>query len=281
MFNILQPTLRTLNKNLANSRAQFMKRKAEVGTTSQKSTVKAYSNSPEGLKINYQRSHKQSLGFRRGSNVKNLKTGASTTKGKKKINFLNQKSTRENKEGRWSKIPLVNNNPNMKLDSTGGIGGAGDNISAKIKQKVKNRKLSSKGIRYHNASNRHEDSISSGYYGSGQLELSSIKKSKLLKNPVASIGKPQDNISTEENDILMTYLRNFIRSNKLKITTQREKDKNDVVEKLKKFLVYLEDKNLINSKIQDTQQLNNIVDNILATEAKTGHYFQNKRQSNP
>lgn len=130
--------IKNLKFTLASSRAQFLKRKTEFGTTSNQSSRKAYSNSPGSIQPNVQKGIKQSLGFRRESNIKfnNVKTGISTTKGTKKIWFLNSKSSRENKDGKLSKCPATNKIQNVKLDSTGGIGDGG-------KPKVKYKKYQS------------------------------------------------------------------------------------------------------------------------------------------
>ena len=102
-----------------------------------------------------------------------------------------------------------------------------------------------------------------------------------MKNPISLVGKPDKNRGIEDNDRLMNYLRNFIKSNKIKNSTNYQKEKEKMIHKLKDFLVYLEDKNLINSKIQDTKQLRVIVDQILNKESKMGHFYDNRRKSNP
>lgn len=101
-------------------------------------------------------------------------------------------------------------------------------------------------------------------------------------NPITLVGNPNKNKMTlHENDRLMSYLKNFIKSNKIKNSTNKEKEKEEMVEKLKYFLTYLEEKNLINSKIQDTKKLRRIVDQLLAKESKMGHFYANRRKSNP
>lgn len=67
----------------------------------------------------------------------------------------------------------------------------------------------------------------------------------------------------------------------MKGSTNQEREKDQIVQKLKDFLTYLEDKNLINSKIQDTKKLRGIVDQLLAKENKMGHFYANRRKSNP
>jgi hypothetical protein len=125
-----------LGQGPVNSRVQILKKKGDFAK--HKQTIKAYSNSPDSFKNNYN-NHlgKQSLGFRRGSNNLNISSnsnsrigsgsikfnfqpnGASTTKGKKKISFLNQKSTRETlKKEKWSKAPNVNLVQSIKLDDS-------------------------------------------------------------------------------------------------------------------------------------------------------------------
>ena len=63
--------------------------------------------------------------------------------------------------------------------------------------------------------------------------------------------------------LLWTILNNFINSNKIKLSTSEEREKDKMIEKLKDFLVYLEDKNLINSKIKDTKKLNQMVESLI------------------
>lgn len=113
-----------------------MKKKSDLPTN--KPSIKAYSNSPDSLRSNYnQNLGKQSLGFRRGSTNLNISSssnsriasgsirfnfqppGSSTTKGKKKINFLNQKSTREAKHNEnWNKIHNVKLIQSIKVDKS-------------------------------------------------------------------------------------------------------------------------------------------------------------------
>jgi hypothetical protein len=113
------------------------------------------------------------------------------------------------------------------------------------------------------------------------LLINKLKSAKTPKTPASNVGNQNEKISVEENDKLMKYLKNFIKSNKIKNSTHQEREKDQMVHKLKEFLVYLEDKNLINSKIQDTKQLQDIVDQLLSSEQTTGHFYENRRKSNP
>jgi hypothetical protein len=113
------------------------------------------------------------------------------------------------------------------------------------------------------------------------LLINKLKSVKTSKAPVSNVGNQNEKINIEENDKLMKYLKNFIKSNKIKNSTHQEREKDQMVNKLKEFLVYLEDKNLINSKIQDTKQLQDIVDQLLSSEQTTGHFYDNRRKSNP
>lgn len=113
------------------------------------------------------------------------------------------------------------------------------------------------------------------------VEISIKNKLKSAKTPVSNVGNPNEKISVEDNDRLMNYLKNFIKSNKIKNSTYQEREKEQMINKLKEFLVYLEDKNLINSKIQDTKQLQDIVNKLLNNEQSTGHFYDNIRKSNP
>lgn len=95
--------------------------------------------------MNINKLGKQNLGYRRGSNNLDLSshnnfrvnsgsikfkyspTGLNSTKGKKKISFLNQKSSREVKISRLSQAKIPNNIQSIKVGSTGGIGDTGGN----------------------------------------------------------------------------------------------------------------------------------------------------------
>ena len=74
---------------------------------------------------------------------------------------------------------------------------------------------------------------------SKRIELTLNKK--LKRNPICLVGNPDKRkANLQDNDRLMSYLRNFIKSNKLKGSTNQERNKEEMVEKLKDFLVYLE-----------------------------------------
>lgn len=122
---------------------------------------------------------------------------------------------------------------------------------------------------------------STNNYGSRPVELKIKKSLRSGKTPLTSVGNKNEKLSTEENDRLMGYLQNFIKSNKIKQSNYHEREKEQVIHKLKDFLVYLENKNLINSKIQDTNHLREIVDQLLDKESKLGNFYDNRRRSNP
>lgn len=84
--------------------------------------AKAYSNSPVNLHANYQKINKRSLGFRRGSNISSqsnskifnpsikfsyVNSGSNTTKGQKKIEFQDSKSSILNRKRITSKLGVL------------------------------------------------------------------------------------------------------------------------------------------------------------------------------
>jgi hypothetical protein len=95
------------------------------------------------------------------------------------------------------------------------------------------------------------------------------------------VGNKGAKLSAEDRDIIFGYLKNFIQSNKIKNSTDQEKEEDIAISDLKNFLVYLEDKNLVNSKLQDAEKYKMIVNQMLNKDNKIGHYFDNRRRSNP
>jgi len=130
------------------------------------------------------------------------------------------------KLSRLSQAKITNNIQSIKVDSTGGIGDAGGGNQ----------------LRGQNSSRRHMDSTNSSGnkpHKSKRIELTLNKK--LKRNPICLVGNPDKRkANLQDNDRLMSYLRNFIKSNKLKGSTNQERNKEEMVEKLKDFLVYLE-----------------------------------------
>jgi len=55
--------------------------------------------------------------------------------------------------------------------------------------------------------------------------------------PIEFVGEKNTKLSLEENDILSNYLKNFIKSNKLKVSTNKQREEEVMLRKLKDFLV--------------------------------------------
>lgn len=203
-----------------------------------------------------------------------LKDGASTTKGKKKIHFLNHKSSREISGGRWSNNPKYNHHKAFKQDSTGGIDDGEDinDSSTKRHKRTNSRKLSGKGIK---SKNSNKNDVNS--YG---INPASFKNKKLSQIPI-EVAMQQNQLSLEENDLIMGYLKNFIKSNKIKLSTQQQREKEKNVKQLREFLKLLENKKLISSKITDNKQIQILFDELVKSEADVSKVSDDKIHHDP
>ena len=92
--------------------------------------------------------------------------------------------------------------------------------------------------------------------------------------PIQLVGNQNEKLSLKDNDALNEYLKKFIKNNKLKFSSLEQKEEEQVIQKLKDFLIYLEDKNLIISRYKLTHKINELFESLI--KDKTHNKLQQK-----